>query len=212
MNRHTREERSPAPPIKPRYGKHVLITLICLVVYHILTCLGYRLLFNKLEAQMIIDGTTNILAWVLFGYAFITLTVLSIVTVMLYYRNETRMKAYVYETSADRFGRRGALVARKRHTGFALREALLTAGLSALIWLPTAGMIMLAGIMTDVAWISWVADKLETLFMGVAGLFRPFGGTWLIWLGYGAGVVWVFVLRFAGGLLVHRKWDDEYVD
>jgi hypothetical protein len=212
MNRQTREERSPAPPIKPRYGKLALLTLICLAVYHVLTCLGYRLLFCKLEAQMIIDGTMKELAWVLFAYAIITLAVLTIVTVVLYYRNEARMKAYVYETSVDRFGRRGARAARKRHTGFALREALLTAGLSALIWLPVAVLIMLAGIMTDVAWISWAADKLETLFMGVAGLFRPFAGSWLIWIGYFVGVLWVFVLRFLGGLLVHRKWDDEYAD
>ena len=212
MNRHIREERNPAPPIKPRFGKLALLTLVCLAVYHAVTCFGYRLLFFKLEAQMIIDGTTNILAWFLFAYAAIMLTVLSCVFVLLYYRNETRMRAYVYETSVDRFGRRGARQAQIRHRGFVLKEALLTAGVSALVWLPAAVLLMLTGIMSDAAWIAFAADKLETLFMGAAGLFCPFVGTWLIWIGYSIGVVWVFLLRFVGGLLVHRKWDDEYVD
>lgn len=212
MNRHSHEGRSPAPPIKPRYGRLALRTLICLAVYHAVSCLIYRLLFYKLEAQMIIDGTTKGLAWVLFIYAAVTLTVLALITVLLYYRNETRMRAYVYETSVDRFGRRGARAARKRHTVFALKEALLTAGLSALIWLPVTLCLMLAGIRSDMAWVASVSHKLETLFMGVAGLSRPFGDGLLVWIGYGIGVIWMFGIRFGGSLLVHRKWDDEYAD
>ncbi len=212
MDRQTRAERSPAPPIKPHYGRLALRTLLYLAVYHVVTCIVYRLLFYKLEAQMIIDGTTKGLAWVLFIYAAIMLTVLAVITVVLYFHRESRMRAYVYETSVDRFGRRGARAARKRHRGFAAKEALITAGLSGLIWLPTAVFLLLTGMGNDTAWIVWVADKLETVFIGAAGLFRPFGDGWLIWVGYGIGVVWLFAIRFVGALLVHRKWDDEYAD
>lgn len=212
MDRRTHAERSPAPPIKPHYGKLILRTLIYLAVYHVVTCIIDRLLFYKLEDQMLVDGNLKGLAWVLFIYAAITLTILGVITVVLYYRRESRMRAYVYETSVDRFGHRGARAARKRHTGFAAKEALITAGLAALVWLPTAVLLLLVGMGNGTAWIVWLADKLETAFIGAAGLFRLFGNGWLLWIGYIIGAAWLFLIRFVGALLVHRKWDDEYSD
>ena len=212
MKHQSQERHGNVCLMKPNYGSLALRALIGLAVYHVVTYCGYSLMFYKLEEQMIKDGTTTGYAWILFAYAVVALGILSLISVVLYHRNETRMEAYLFETSMDNFGHKGAIVAEQRHNRFAMKESLLVAGVYGLVWFPVTVVSMLAGLLPDVAWLTLVADKAEIFFIGMAGLLHPFNRTLLVWIGYVFGMLWVFVLRYFGCIRVHLKWDMDYAE
>lgn len=206
MNRTDSKEKRLPSFSPPQYGKHILRTLLALVIYHAVGFLLYSFLLAPLEEQMIMEQYPDHIIWVAFAYNMLLLTALGIVMGILYYRNEAREKMYLRDTSVDRFGHKWAAKGALRHDLRLLWEALITAGFTAILWLPSilVPFLVKQGTLAG-SWTS-VAGVLDSMFIGVTGLFHPFD---IPWIGYGIGVVYVALLHVVAGFIVHRKWDDH---
>lgn len=199
----------PKPPAPPKYGRRVLLTLIALPIFHAISYLLDLFLLTELEKQMIHDGTLKGLDWVMFVFSAIMLALLVVFHAVAYYRNDYRRESYLYETSVDRFGHRGADKGMRRYDKILRKEALIVMGIHAAFWFPSALFRMLADLGIGAESVAKVSDVLQEIFVGVAGLYRPFD---IPWIGYAIGVVFVPLCYVVIGMFIHRKWDEQQYD
>lgn len=209
MNQSSSRSHQVKPPAPPRYGRCALMTLIALPIFHALGYLLKLFLLTDLEEQMVKDGTLQGLDWVMFVFSAFMLVLLVVFHTVAYYRNEYRRKAYLYETSVDRFGHRGADRGMRRYDKILRKEALIILGIHAAVWLPSALFRMLADLGVGGEGIAKASELLQQIFIGVAGLYRPFD---IPWIGYAIGVVFVPLCYIVAGFFIHRKWDELQYD
>ena len=128
---------------------------------------------------------------------------------MNYYRNDYRRDSYQYETSVNRFGNRRAEMNMRRFDKIVCVEALIILGIHAVLWLPSALLRMLADMNVGGEGLARASGLLQEIFVGVAGLYRPFD---IPWIGYAIGVVFVPLCYLVAAYFVHRKWYLSYDD
>lgn len=209
MNQSSSQRHRPKPPASPKYGQCALLTLISLPVFHIVSYLLYLFLITDLEEQMLKDGNGEGLNWVMFVFSMLMLVLLVSFRAVSYYRNDYRREAYQYETSINRFGDRGASKNMRRFDKIVCVEALIILGIHAAFWLPSALLRMLADMSIGGEGLARAAEVIQQIFVGAAGLYRPFG---IPWIGYGIGVVFVPLCYLVITFFVHRKWYLSYDD
>jgi hypothetical protein len=203
MNSSSSHHHRPKPPASPKYGRCALLTLISLPVFHLVSYLLDLFLITDLEEQMIKDGNNTGLDWVMFVFSMLMLTLLVSFRAVNYYRNDYRRDSYQYETSVNRFGNRGAEKNMRRFDKIVCVEALIILGIHAAFWLPSALLRMLTDMSIGGEGLARASELLQEIFVGAAGLYRPFD---IPWIGYGIGVVFVPFCYLVITYFVHRKW------
>lgn len=209
MNQTHSSSRRSAPPPRPKFRKTVLSSLLAVVIFHGISCLMDLFLMTQLEDQMIKDKNFDILDWSMFVFSMVMLVLYVVVRAVLYYQDQDRHKAYIYETSVDRFGRRGALAASRWYDRFLLKETAIVLGIHGILWMPSAVAQTLVDMEIGGAGVSAVSGILQSVFVGVAGLYRPFPSPWI---GYAIGVCVVSLGYLLSGWIMHRKWDSSQFD
>ncbi len=205
MNHSSSHYRQPKPPAPPKYGRCVIMTLISLPFFHAVSYLMDMFLLTALEEQMTKDGNLEGLDWVVFVFSMVMLVLLVVFRAAFYYRDEYRRESYLYETSVDRFGHRGADRGMRRYDKIVRREALIIMGIHAAVWLPSALLPTLVDLDVGSVGLAEASKLLGEILIGVTGLYRPFD---IPWIGYGIGVVFVPLLYIATGCFIHRRWQD----
>jgi hypothetical protein len=178
-------------------------------MFHGISYLMDLFLMTQLEDQMIKDKNFEMLDWSMFVFSMIMVGLYVVVRAVLYYQDQDRHKAYMYETSVDRFGRRGALAASRWYDRFLIKETAILLGVHGILWMPSAVARMLVDMEVGVPQVSAVSDVLQNVFIGVAGLYRPFLTPWA---GYAIGICVVSLGYFISGWIIHRKWDSSQLD
>lgn len=196
-------------PKSPKYGRCALLTLISLPVFHGVSYLLNLFLLTQLKDQMILDENQKGLDWVMLVYAACMLVLLVVFRSVIYYRDNYRRECYLYETSVNRFGHRGADKALRRYDGILWKEALIILGIHAAVWMPSALLHTLAQLEVGGAGLASASAVLQEVFVGVAGLYRPFMSAWI---GYAIGVVFVPLCYVIVGFFIHRKWSEQSYD
>ena len=209
MNQSSSHHHRPKPPAPPKYGRCVLLTLVSLPVFHAVSYVLDLFLITDLEDQMLKDGNAEGLDWVMFVFSMIMLAVLVGFRALVYYRDDYRRDSYLYETSVNRFGSRGALQGMRRYDKIRRTEALIIFGIHAVVWLPSALLRMLVDMKVGGAGIARASELLQQIFNGVTGLYRPFD---IPWIGYAIGVIFVPLCYVVIGYFIHRKWYYMYDD
>lgn len=205
MNHHSSHYHQPKPPAPPKYGRCVLVTLISLPLFHAVSYLLDMFLLTALEEQMIKDGNQEGLDWVVFVFSMVMLVLLVVFRATVYYRDDYRRESYLYETSVDRFGHRGADRGMRRYDKIVCKEAVIIMGIHAAVWLPSALLPTLADLDIGSAGLAEASELLGHILIGVTGLYRPLD---IPWIGYAIGVVFVPLLYIAVGCFIHRKWQE----
>jgi hypothetical protein len=209
MNSSSSHHHRPKPLASPKYGRCALLTLISLPIFHAVSYLLDLFLLTDLEDQMIKDGNDKGLGWVMFVFSMLMLTLLVVVRAVIYYRDDYRRESYQYETSVNRFGNRGAEKNMRRFDKIVCVEALIILGIHAALWLPSVLLRMLTDMSIGGKGLARASELLQEIFVGSAGLYRPFG---IPWIGYGIGVIFVPLCYLVITYFVHRKWYLSYDD
>lgn len=209
MNKTHSSSRRSAPPPRPAFKRTVLISLLAVIIFHGISYLMDLFLMTQLENQMIKDKNFEMLDWSMFVFSMTMLVLYVVVRAVLYYQDQDRRKAYIYETSVDRFGRRGALAASRWYDRFLLKETAIVLVIHGILWMPSAVARMLVDMGIGASRVSSVSDVLQSVFVGVAGLYRPFSTPWI---GYAIGVCVVSLGYLVSGWIMHRKWDSSQFD
>lgn len=195
-------------PVKPNYVKTGLKSLLFLGLYHAISWLLYAVIMSPTENQMVGDEREPAYRFVMLGFSLLTLTVLSVVMTVFYFKNGDRKRAYLASTSVELRGAENVAEGETRYRRIALLESIVSTVVAALVWLPSAGFYTAALASSGAGYGYGDAWFIEELFVGVIGLYQPFQNAWL---GMLLGLALLFCVHYFGRLLSHRRWAADRI-
>ena len=179
-----------------------------IIVYHIATYLLYAIFLSPLENQMVNDGYEPRYRFVMFIFSLLTLSILSIVMITVYFKNGSRKRAYLAATSAELRGQENAAEGAIRYRKTALVEAAVSTAVTAALWLFPACFYTISLSISGYGYGYAQAWGIENFFVGAVGLFQPFQNALIGWI---LGVGMLFCVHYFGRIAAHKSWEDNRI-
>lgn len=195
-------------PEKPNHVRTAVHAFFYIIVYHIATYLLYAVLLSPLENQMVNDGYEPRYRFVMFTFSLLTLAILSIVMITVYFKNGSRKRAYLAATSAELRGQENAAEGAIRYRKTALVEATVSTAVTAALWLFPACFYTISLNISGYGYGYAQALGIENFFVGAVGLFQPFQNALIGWL---LGVGMLFCVHYFGRIAAHKSWEDNRI-
>ncbi|MBR2447033.1 MAG: hypothetical protein IKB28_10280 [Clostridia bacterium] len=209
MNNHYNTTSSDTyTPEKPNHVRTAVHAFFYIIVYHIATYLLYAVLLSPLENQMVNDGYEPRYRLVMFIFSLLTLAILSIVMITVYFKNGSRKRAYLAATSAELRGQENAAEGAIRYRKTALVEAAVSTAVTAALWLFPACFYTISLSISGYGYGYAQALGIENFFVGAVGLFQPFQNALIGWL---LGVGMLFCVHYFGRIAAHKSWEDNRI-
>ena len=209
MNNHYNTTSSDTyTPEKPNHVRTAVHAFFYIIVYHIATYLLYAVLLSPLENQMVNDGYEPRYRFVMFTFSLLTLAILSIVMITVYFKNGSRKRAYLAATSAELRGQEDAAEGAIRYRKTALVEAAVSTAVTAALWLFPACFYTISLSISGYGYGYAQALGIENFFVGAVGLFQPFQNALIGWL---LGVGMLFCVHYFGRIAAHKSWEDNRI-
>ncbi len=209
MNNHYNTTSSDTyTPEKPNHVRTAVHAFFYIIVYHIATYLLYAIFLSPLENQMVNDGYEPRYRFVMFIFSLLTLSILSIVMITVYFKNGSRKRAYLAATSAELRGQENAAEGAIRYRKTALVEAAVSTAVTAALWLFPACFYTLSLSISGYGYGYAQAWGIENFFVGAVGLFQPFQNALIGWL---LGVGMLFCVHYFGRIAAHKSWEDNRI-
>ena len=207
-NRYNTTSSDTYTPEKPNHVKTAVHAFFYIIVYHIATYLLYAIFLSPLENQMVNDGYEPRYRFVMFIFSLLTLSILSIVMITVYFKNGSRKRAYLAATSAELRGQENAAEGAIRYRKTALVEAAVSTAVTAALWLFPACFYTLSLSISGYGYGYAQAWGIENFFVGAVGLFQPFQNALIGWL---LGVGMLFCVHYFGRIAAHKSWEDDRI-
>lgn len=195
-------------PEKPNHVRTAVHAFFYIIVYHIATYLLYAVLLSPLENQMVNDGYEPRYRFVMFTFSLLTLAILSIVMITVYFKNGSRKRAYLAATSAELRGQENAAEGAIRYRKTTLVEAAVSTAVTAALWLFPACFYTISLNISGYGYGYAQAWGIENFFVGAVGLFQPFQNALIGWL---LGVGMLFCVHYFGRIAAHKSWEDSRI-
>ena len=209
MNNHYNTTSSDTyTPEKPNHVRTAVHAFFYIIVYHIATYLLYAVLLSPLENQMVNDGYEPRYRFVMFTFSLLTLAILSIIMITVYFKNGSRKRAYLAATSAELRGQENAAEGAIRYRKTALVEAAVSTAVTAALWLFPACFYTISLNISGYGYGYAQALGIENFFVGAVGLFQPFQNALIGWL---LGVGMLFCVHYFGRIAAHKSWEDNRI-
>ena len=207
-NRYNTTSSDTYSPEKPNHVRTAVHAFFYIIVYHIATYLLYAIIMSPLENQMVGDGYEPRYRFVMFAFSLLTLAILAIVMITVYFKNGSRKRAYLAATSAEMRGKENAAKGAIRYHKTALAEALVSTAVPAALWLIPALFYTVSLSMSGYGYGYAQAWGIENFFIGAVGLFQPFQNALIGWL-LGVGIL--FCVHYFGRIAAHKSWEDNRI-
>ena len=209
MNNHYNTTSSDTyTPEKPNHIRTAVHAFFYIIVYHIATYLLYAIFLSPLENQMVNDGYEPRYRFVMFIFSLLTLSILSIVMITVYFKNGSRKRAYLAATSAELRGQENAAEGAIRYRKTALVEAAVSTAVTAALWLFPACFYTISLSISGYGYGYAQAWGIENFFVGAVGLFQPFQNALIGWI---LGVGMLFCVHYFGRIAAHKSWEDNRI-
>lgn len=209
MNNHYNTTSSDTyTPEKPNHVRTAVHAFFYIIVYHIATYLLYAIFMSPLENQMVNDGYEPRYRFVMFTFSLLTLAILSIVMITVYFKNGSRKRAYLAATSAELRGQENAAEGAIRYRKTALVEAAVSTAVTAALWLFPACFYTISLSISGYGYGYAQAWGIENFFVGAVGLFQPFQNALIGWI---LGVGMLFCVHYFGRIAAHKSWEDSRI-
>ena len=206
------QDYTPAKKYRPTpsdYFKSGLFSLLLIGCYHLITWILYTFLLTTLENQMIGDEHEPEFRLVMFCFSFITLVALAAVSFVCYLKNGNRKRAYLTATSLEvRGDKDGAMDGRRTYRKAAFYETLLSLGITAVVWLPSACFYGYAMATSGMGYGYGEAWFIESFFVGAVGLYQLFQSSLL---GVLLGLAFLGLTGYFGRLYAHASWEKNRI-
>lgn len=207
-NRYNTASSDTYSPEKPNFVRTAVHAFFYIIVYHIATYLLYAILMSPLENQMVGDGYEPRYRFVMFAFSLLTLAILSIVMISIYFKNGSRKRAYLVATSAELRGQENAAEGVIRYRKIALVESTVSTAVTAALWLIPACFYTISLSISGYGYGYAQAWGIENFFIGAVGLFQPFQNALIGWL---LGVGMLFCVHYFGRIAAHKSWEDNRI-
>ena len=206
-----RYDATPAPTYRPEKPNHVktgVKALFFMIIYHAVSWLFYVFIMSPIENQMIGDKHEPQYRLVMFGFSLVTLTIISIVMTVFYFKNGDRKRAYLAATSVEIRGAENIVEGALRYRKIALTEAIVSTVVTAVLWLIPACFYTAAMSLSGQGYGYAEAWGIEQFFVGAMGFFQPFQNAWVGWL---LGLALLFCVHYFGRLFSHKNWHNNRI-
>ena len=207
-NRYSTTSSDTYTPEKPNHIRTAVHAFFYIIVYHIATYLLYAIFLSPLENQMVNDGYEPRYRFVMFIFSLLTLSILSIVMITVYFKNGSRKRAYLAATSAELRGQENAAEGAIRYRKTALVEAAVSTAVTAALWLFPACFYTISLSISGYGYGYAQAWGIENFFVGAVGLFQPFQNALIGWI---LGVGMLFCVHYFGRIAAHKSWEDSRI-
>ena len=207
-NRYSTTSSDTYTPEKPNHIRTAVRAFFYIIVYHIATYLLYAIFLSPLENQMVNDGYEPRYRFVMFIFSLLTLSILSIVMITVYFKNGSRKRAYLAATSAELRGQENAAEGAIRYRKTALVEAAVSTAVTAALWLFPACFYTISLSISGYGYGYAQAWGIENFFVGAVGLFQPFQNALIGWI---LGVGMLFCVHYFGRIAAHKSWEDNRI-
>lgn len=207
-NRYSTTSSDTYTPEKPNHIRTAVHAFFYIIVYHIATYLLYAIFLSPLENQMVNDGYEPRYRFVMFIFSLLTLSILSIVMITVYFKNGSRKRAYLAATSAELRGQENAAEGAIRYRKTALVEAAVSTAVTAALWLFPACFYTISLSISGYGYGYAQAWGIENFFVGAVGLFQPFQNALIGWI---LGVGMLFCVHYFGRIAAHKSWEDNRI-
>ena len=157
---------------------------------------------------MVNDGYEPRYRFVMFIFSLLTLSILSIVMITVYFKNGSRKRAYLAATSAELRGQENAAEGAIRYRKTALVEAAVSTAVTAALWLFPACFYTISLSISGYGYGYAQAWGIENFFVGAVGLFQPFQNALIGWI---LGVGMLFCVHYFGRIAAHKSWEDNRI-
>lgn len=195
-------------PEKPNHVRTGVKSLFFMVIYHAVTWLLYIMIMSPLENQMLGDEHEPEYRFVMFGYSFLTLVIISIVMAVIYHKNGDRKRAFLAATSVEIRGEGSIAEGFARYRKLALVEAIVSTAVAAVLWLVPAAFYTSALNLSGMGYGYSEAWGIEQFFVGAMGFFQPFQNAWV---GLLVGMAILFCFHWFGRLYSHKSWAENRI-
>ena len=195
-------------PEKINYVKTGVKAFFFMMIYHAVTRLLYAVAMSPLQNQMVGDEHEREYRLVMFGFSLLTMTVISIIMTVIYFKNGERKRAYLAATSIEVRGAENVSEGIFRYRRIALREAIVSTAVTAVLWLIPACFYTAAMNLSGQGYGYAEAWGIEAFFVGVVGLFQLFQNAWAGWL---LGLSFFFCVHYFGRLYSHKNWEKNRI-
>lgn len=206
-----RYDSTPSQAYRPEKINHVktgVKALFFMMIYHAVTRLLYAVIMSPLQNQMVGDEHEREYRFVMFGFSLLTLTVISIIMTVIYFKNGERKRAFLAATSVEIRGAENVAEGIFRYRRIALIEATVSTAVTAVLWLIPACFYTVAMNLSGQGYGYAQAWGIEAFFVGVVGLFQPFQNAWAGWL---LGLAILFCVHYFGRLFSHKNWHNNRI-
>ena len=207
-NRYSTTSSDTYTPEKPNHIRTAVHAFFYIIVYHIATYLLYAIFLSPLENQMVNDGYEPRYRFVMFIFSLLTLSILSIVMITVYFKNGSRKRAYLAATSTELRGQENAAEGAIRYRKTALVEAAVSTAVTAALWLFPACFYTISLSISGYGYGYAQAWGIENFFVGAVGLFQPFQNALIGWI---LGVGMLFCVHYFGRIAAHKSWEDNRI-
>ncbi|MCQ2429393.1 MAG: hypothetical protein MJ192_03575 [Clostridia bacterium] len=196
-------------PEKISYLRTAVKTIFFALIYHAVSWLFYVLFIGtSMDPDSVSEDVASRLAWGLFSYAAVMLVVFGIVSVVFYFKDGKRKRAYLAATSSELRGAGNVAEGVARYKKIALKESLVCSLSTGILWLLPAIFYTVSLATSGRGYGYSDAWAIEDFFIGFIGLCEPFQNAW-IGLLLGMGILFLF--HYFGRVYSHKIWQENRI-